>query len=93
MQDLRTVFLRLGVLWRALENVVCSALILYLAPVNPCTAATSDMRYLNDYCMTCCRGPIYNDEFRNASLISAAMYVVSWIAGWALDNFYFKSVE
>lgn len=93
VQDFRTVLLRLGVLWRALENVVCSALVLYLRPVNPCTAATSDMRYLNNYCMACCRGPIYFKEFMNVSYITASMYVVSWIAGWVLDNLYFKSID
>ena len=93
VQDFRTVLLRLGVLWRALENVVCSALVLYLRPVNPCTAATSDMRYLNNYCMACCRGPIYFKEFMNVSYVTASMYVVSRIAGWVLDNLYFKSID
>lgn len=93
MQDFRTVFLRLGVLCRALENVVCGVLVLYLPPVNPCTGATSDMRYLNNYCMACCRGPIYRDEFINAGYIASATYTLSWIAGWVLDNFYFKSVD
>jgi hypothetical protein len=75
--------------WRFIENLGGIAALLWLPLVNPCTAAASDVTYLSKYCMTCCRGPIMYIEFFAATGLAASMYVLSWIAGWLLDNFYF----
>lgn len=91
MQDLRTSGLRLMILWRFLENVVAALAVLWLPAVLPCTPASSDTRYLSDYCVTCCRGPIMYFEFVVFIASAMGLYVLSWVAGWALDNFYFKS--
>jgi hypothetical protein len=89
MQDYTTRSLRLMIAWRFIENLGGFAALLLLPSVNPCTPAGSDVKYLSEYCMTCCRGPIMYHEFTIAASVAGSMYVVSWIAGWLLDNFYF----
>lgn len=91
MQDYATTNLRLMIAWRFLENLGGIATVLWLPTVNPCTPAASDVRYLSEDCTTCCRGPIMYFEFLVAVAISSSMYVLSWVAGWMLDNFYFAS--
>ena len=91
MQDDKTRNLRLMILWRYLENVVGIGVVLLLPAVTPCTPASSDVRYLSEYCITCCRGPIMYFEFAVAMGMASGIYAVSWIVGWYFDNYYFKT--
>lgn len=81
--------LRLMVVWRFVENVLGFLLVLTVLPVNPCTYSTSDVRYLSEYCITCCRGPIFYHETQLAALASSALYILTWFAGWFLEKYYF----
>lgn len=79
------------ILWRFLENVVAALAVLILPAVLPCTPASSDLRYLSEYCTTCCRGPIMYFEFVVWMSSAMGLYVLSWVGGWAIDNFYFTA--
>lgn len=91
LQDNKTRILRLMILWRFIENLGSVAVVLLFPAVNPCTPASHDVRYLSEYCSTCCRGPIVYLEFIVVMIASSFMYAGSWVAGWFLDNYYFKT--
>jgi hypothetical protein len=91
VQDHQTLLLRVMLLTRFLENVAGFATVLLLPALNPCSLASSDLRYLSEYCRNCCRGPIVYFEFVVAMSLASSMYVFSWFAGWYLDNFYFTT--
>ena len=88
MQDVKTRNLRLMIFWRFLENVAGTLIVLYVPALVPCTPAASNVRYLSDYCIACCRGPIMYFEFVVCICIAGSVYAGSWIAGWLFDNFY-----
>ena len=76
--------------------MVAVVLVFLLAPVNPCTGfgpGDLGVKYLSVYCLACCRGPVMLGELFIATLVTSTAYVVSWFAGWWLDNYFYHHVE
>jgi hypothetical protein len=90
LQDYKTRNLRLMILWRFLENLTGFTIVYFVPPITPCTPSASNVRYLSEYCMTCCRGPIMYFEFTVVIIFASGMYALSWVAGWLFDNFYVR---